>query len=588
MLKSIKKKWMLGIIALILIAISLGVYAAYNIGVYGANRASYEWLRSEFKNQFPKYIDARAETLKITYDILLKDAEFLRLLQAGNNENLNHYLAEKFKKHNQIYCLLPEATDFVSKEKIYQISRLKFTEEAYLLLNMKDKNVFIGIQKDLPIGSRMHRLFLGEKLNDYYIDKVAGITSTEAVLFDKEGYITGSVKNLQKKRVSVATKLYNTVFTSNDFLFLEDDIQIPDGYLGYNMGDNPFSVGDTVIEAYSSAVLLTEKSMYPLGMIFFIPKEIMLIGPKYASIMLSISSFLIIFPLVSLIGWRFVKKLTEPIVELSDATLKVTEGDLSFSLPVKRDDEIGELTAHFNSMVKNLKASRERILQSEKLAAIGQLAGGIAHEINNPLGVILGFAQSLDKRIPEGDPLRLPVDSILRESLRSKELVQDLLTFSRSSKSTKESFNLNLLIRQTFPLLEARAKIENIVLNFNEKLQNPNLFGNKGQIQQILVNLCNNSLDAMPSGGVLTISSWNEEKNICFSVADTGTGIGREIQNKIFEPFFTTKETGKGTGLGLALVYEIVQQHNGKINLESEEGKGCCFTITFPTESNGK
>ncbi len=246
--------------------------------------------------------------------------------------------------------------------------------------------------------------------------------------------------------------------------------------------------------------------------------------------------------------------------------------------------ELVQRNARLQSNLASLQAAQDQLLQSEKLAAVGQLAAGIAHEINNPLGVILGFAQAMERRVPEGDGLRLPVASIVREALRCRNLVQELLTFSRTAKKTTEDVDLNAAIRSTVVLLEARAKTQGVevVQELHEPL--PWLRANKTQLQQVIVNLSTNAMDAMSSGGKLTIRTrLNGGGKAVLDIADTGSGIPEELRARIFEPFFTTKEVGKGTGLGLSLVYEIIQQHEGKIAVESQPGKGTVMSVELPT-----
>jgi PAS domain S-box-containing protein len=241
---------------------------------------------------------------------------------------------------------------------------------------------------------------------------------------------------------------------------------------------------------------------------------------------------------------------------------------------------------------KNL-AERKRfesmLLQSEKLSAVGQLAAGVAHEINNPLGIILGFAQSAAKRIQASDGLSLPLKSIEREALRCKNLVQNLLTFSRQSKGTIEEVDLNETVTNTLNIIEAQARVKSIEVSL--ELGPPETFvGDKNQLQQVLINLCNNAIDAMPNGGKLVVRTKKSEREggswAVIEVEDNGSGIPQEIQDKIFNPFFTTKEVGKGTGLGLSLVYEIIQRHKGTIEVTSAPGKGTTFSIVLPTKDS--
>ena len=236
---------------------------------------------------------------------------------------------------------------------------------------------------------------------------------------------------------------------------------------------------------------------------------------------------------------------------------------------------------------KQLQEAQTHLLQSEKLASLGQLAGGVAHEINNPMAVILGFSQSIAKKIKEDDSLYMPLKSIEREAIRCKKLVGDLLTFSRTGKPEKEKAGVNEIIEQTISLIEAQTKIKNIeiIKKYNENL--PRIMLNISRIQQVIINLCSNAIDAMPSGGKLFIETNLGDKNVEIKITDTGTGMTDEVKKRLFEPFFSTKEVGKGTGLGLSLCYEIIQSYNGTIEVESESGKGSVFIIKIPVENEG-
>lgn len=233
------------------------------------------------------------------------------------------------------------------------------------------------------------------------------------------------------------------------------------------------------------------------------------------------------------------------------------------------------------------KKLEESVRQFEKMSAVGQLAAGVAHEINNPLGVILGFAQSMARRIPGDHPLSLPVKSIEREALRCKNLVQDLLAFSRQSKARMEEFDLNEAVRSTLSIVEAQARVKSVEIS-KELGDAKRVLGDKNQIQQVIVNLCNNAIDAIAKGGKIVVRTRGEGadgRSIALEVEDNGSGIPEEIKDKIFDPFFTTKEVGKGTGLGLSLVYEIVQRHKGTIKFRSEAGRGTTFTILLPVKA---
>ena len=231
---------------------------------------------------------------------------------------------------------------------------------------------------------------------------------------------------------------------------------------------------------------------------------------------------------------------------------------------------------------KELEISQKRIMQSEKMAALGQLAGGGAHEINNPMTVILGYTQVIEKRINEDSPLFGPVKSIEKAVDRCKNLIGSLLTFSRIEKKEPELADINSTVEQALALEEVHTRVKNIeiIREFGEGLHKVMI--NRNQIQQVIINLCNNAADAMAEGGTITIKTRQTENMIEIDIRDTGSGMSEEVKKHIFEPFFTTKEVGKGTGLGLSLCYEIIQKHHGQISLESKVGEGTAFNIKLP------
>ncbi|OGR88659.1 MAG: hypothetical protein A3A86_06375 [Elusimicrobia bacterium RIFCSPLOWO2_01_FULL_60_11] len=270
-----------------------------------------------------------------------------------------------------------------------------------------------------------------------------------------------------------------------------------------------------------------------------------------------------------------IKKDGAPLqVSLTISPLKDSKGGIVGASIIARD-------------ITERKHLENIVLQSEKLSAVGQLAAGLAHEINNPLGVILGFAQSCARKLqPKDDPLELPIKSIEREANRIKALVQGLLDFSRTNKSEREECIINKTIENALALIVVNAKMNSVELirEFEENL--PKIVLNSSQIQQVIINLCNNAIDAMPKGGTITLRTRRVQDlgkdAIQIQVQDTGAGISKENQNKVFESFFTTKEVGKGTGLGLSISHEIVQKHGGTITLESQMGIGTTFTIRIP------
>ncbi|MBW6516517.1 MAG: hypothetical protein K0B81_07895 [Candidatus Cloacimonetes bacterium] len=232
---------------------------------------------------------------------------------------------------------------------------------------------------------------------------------------------------------------------------------------------------------------------------------------------------------------------------------------------------------------------QEQLRHADRLATIGQLSAGIAHEINEPLATILGFAQLIEKG--ENIPSEAIEDAkkIINATLHSREIVRKLMLFSRQMPPKKGKVNLNQVIDEGLYFLESRCQKSGIEIIRNLEKDLPEIDADPNQIHQVLVNLIVNSIHAMPKGGKLILATKNNPDNsISFSVEDTGTGINEEIQQKIFIPFFTTKDIDQGTGLGLSVVHGIISAHNGQINVNSKLGKGSIFEIKLPIYGNLK
>lgn len=259
----------------------------------------------------------------------------------------------------------------------------------------------------------------------------------------------------------------------------------------------------------------------------------------------------------------------------------------------KGNDEIATLSRNINKMLDRIHQDiqekqqlENRMMQSQKMAAVGQMAAGIAHEINNPITVIKGYSEmGVKGDFPAGDAQK-NFEVIRQQSARCAQIVRDLLTFSRMGKTEKEIVDLNQTIDEALSFAATRLKVEDIEVVKQYTADLPKIFAYKSRFQQVIVNLCNNAVDAMERGGKITVRTQNAVLNgkqgLEAIIQDNGSGMPPEVLAKIFDPFFTTKESGKGTGLGLSLVFEIIEQHQGHISVESELGKGTAFRIFLP------
>jgi len=225
---------------------------------------------------------------------------------------------------------------------------------------------------------------------------------------------------------------------------------------------------------------------------------------------------------------------------------------------------------------------QHQLQHADRLATIGQLAAGVAHELNEPLANILGFAQLAKKSSGLSAQTEQDIEKIVTSSLYAREVIKKLLTFARQMPSTKKQANVNQIVEDGLYFLESRCAKQGIQLIRDLMPDLPDLVADATQLQQVLVNLVVNSLHAMPNGGRMTIRTFADDSQVSLVVEDTGTGMTEEVKSKLFAPFFTTKEVGQGTGLGLAVVHGIVLSHGGSINVESEVGRGTSFEIKLP------
>ncbi len=227
---------------------------------------------------------------------------------------------------------------------------------------------------------------------------------------------------------------------------------------------------------------------------------------------------------------------------------------------------------------------QEQLRHADRLATIGKLAAGIAHELNEPIGNILGFAQLIKRSESVTGQVARDLEKIINASLYSRDIIRQLLIFARMMPSKMTSVALNKTIEVAFSFLEARCKKEGIKVKKNLAKELPDFEADQSQIVQILVNLIVNAIDAMPGGGTLNIKTSHEKGNLILSVEDSGAGMSDDVKKQIYLPFFTTKEVGQGTGLGLSVVHGIVESHRGTISVHSEQGKGSKFTVIFPVK----
>ncbi|HEX9973538.1 MAG TPA: cache domain-containing protein [bacterium] len=321
------------------------------------------------------------------------------------------------------------------------------------------------------------------------------------------------------------------------------------------------------------------------------------------------------FFLIVGISYLITRSITKPLSEMVSVTQSIATGDLDRRIVVKSKDEIGQLALSFNKMVASLRkmraelenwantleqkvkerteelaAMQNTLVQSQRLASLGKLAAGIAHEINNPLGGILVLSSLVVEDLKADDPHRENLQEVIKQTMRCRDIVKGLLQFSRQEEGKTEYVKVNTILNSTLSLIEKQALFHNIEVLKNLGPNLPDVLGDGSQLQQVFMNIILNAVQAMKEIGVLTINTSLDQKNdmVVIEIADTGPGIPEQIIDRVFDPFFTTKEVGEGTGLGLSIAYGIITKHRGRMTVKSKVGQGSVFTIKIPTVESPK
>jgi two-component system NtrC family sensor kinase len=469
-------------------------------------------------------------------------------------------------------------------------------------------------------GKLLGVLYGGSLINrDYYIvDRIKEIVFKEekykgkdigtATIFQGDLRISTNVKTKDLQR-AIGTRVSEEVGSA----VLEE---------GREWIDRAFVVNDWYITAYQPIKNVAGEI---IGILYVGMLEAPYIDVRN-KVVLSFLGIALLCLFLVLIMYLFITTgITNPLRDMVDATKKIAQGDLSHEVKIQSRDEIGHLAESFNQMVEELKHAQQeltewgetlekrvadrtealekaqyQLIKSEKLASLGKLAAVVANEINNPLAGILTYIKLLLKitgkepfPVSRAEEMKNYLSVMDTEMNRVTNIVKDLLTFARRSKPRIEKVNVNSIVEQSLSLLENKIKLQNVDLQTQLDETLPLVPCDFSQIQQVLMNLIINGTEAMSNGGALNIKTNHKPDNefVEIEVADTGAGIPDEHLSKIFDPFFSTKEAGKGVGLGLSIVYGIVNEHKGSIDVKSAKGKGTTFTIKLPTvveEVNGQ
>ncbi|MBI5408955.1 MAG: HAMP domain-containing protein [Nitrospirae bacterium] len=328
---------------------------------------------------------------------------------------------------------------------------------------------------------------------------------------------------------------------------------------------------------------------------------------------LALTAYVIVFVFAvsAFLGIIIYKIVSRPVSELVDGMAQVAGGNLDASVSIKSGDEMGVLAQTFNSMIRDLKAARDQrekwtqtleaevakkteeiqrthanLMQTEKLASLGRMAAGVAHEINNPLTGVVTFAHLLKKRFPSDSTEAEDLNVIIEQAERCSKIIKNLLTFARATPSEKGKVSINDVLSRTIFMVQNQEKFHHIKFNINLEDYQFIILGDPSQFQQIFLNMFINAADAMNGRGNIFVSTRKTTESgkpyVEIEFTDEGCGIKEEDMPKLFEPFFTTKPVGKGTGLGLSVSHGIVKHLGGHIKVKSVVGKGTTFFVRLP------
>src|SRR5512143_349387 len=314
------------------------------------------------------------------------------------------------------------------------------------------------------------------------------------------------------------------------------------------------------------------------------------------SVNLLLLALVLVVVLGIIINIKLATSIATPIRTLEKITKKISQGDFSEQIEVKGQDELSSLEASFNLMeeklknalwslehtIEKLREKQAQLVEAEKLASVGKLAAGIAHEINNPLTAVLTFSNLMLEQCPPGDPRHERLKLMARETNRARNIVRQLLNFGRELTIKPEMINVNRPVSELADSLAAQDAFKGVELAMKLDENLPAGEADPAQVGQVVMNMLLNAIHAITLPGRIEVVTRRNGNAVEIVFSDTGRGIPEEHIHKIFDPFFTTKEAFKGTGLGLAVSYGIIKKHGGDIEVASSEGKGTTFTVRLP------
>jgi two-component system NtrC family sensor kinase len=534
----------------------------------------------------------------------------------GRNNNFygDNLLTDKFVQRVSSTKRIIEGTDIVEREELLRESP-ELAEQAFMNITKtpkakpkteKEKTSGMMLKVAVPVLDQNQKfvgILLGGILLDQnfeIVDKIKEIVHEKGIY---KGYEIGTA-TIFLNDVRISTNVTNENGSRSISTLVSEEVYDAVLIRGETFVGEAFVVNAWYLSAYEP---IRDIDGFIIGILYVGLLKQPFNDVMRNSLLTFLGSALLGIFLVILASIYQSKKISKPLKELEEVANKIAGGDYTQEVFVTAPREIEHLAASLNQMAKELEKEKQeledwgktlevkvserteeikkihsQLFRSEKLASMGKLAAGIAHEINNPLTGILTNSSLLLEDLSPDDPRYEDVEVIVKETIRCREIVKRLLDFAKQTKPMKQITNVNNLIDNIILLVRNQATFRNIEIIKNSDDTVPEIMADTDQIQQVFINLILNAADAMPKGGTLTINSKlvNNGEFLSIQFTDTGQGIPEPMRGKIFDPFFTTKE--QGTGLGLSISYGIIEQHGGTINVESKVGEGSTFIIQLP------
>lgn len=609
--EAVKASWYRSIkVKLILIMIVISILPLLFLGIYNMKVTKAEIEEAVHQEyalttvRISHTVSDLVNTLQTTLEtIALINADIFHEGSVKEKEHLLYGLLKSFPHLEELAMISADGKETVKVTKRYAVweGDLKSIEDSLDLQMLKDGISFIGRPiKDIdnqmiftigvPAGGAFGKFSGGIVAKVSLREVMKEISSLEisdgsyVILIDETGALIGHSDYSQVLRKQDVSK------SKGVQALLEDKRE---GEYQKMQKHQPM-----IYETYTNERVLGTYGLIPIvdwGVIVEQPLEKAYSTIRSMQKRLVLILFLIISSILGLGGF-FILQFMKPLNALAKGVTAVKRGDFHYRIPQQNRDELGLVVEAFNEMIEEIKKKRENekiVIQAEKRAAIGLLAAGVAHEINNPMNNLGFYAADLLDRLEMEDiealyqegTIQYYLNTIKEQIERCADITSSLLNYSRETDKAIELIDMSLVVEDTLKLVQHRIVKQGIQTVFHRGELEPKIWGDKSGLQQVLLNLITNAVDAMPRGGILTIKiEYNPDKEYPFvlRVEDTGCGIPKEKLPYIFDAFYTTKPIGQGTGLGLAISQVIIERMRGSIEVYSDIGRGTQFIVKLP------